>query len=107
MQQENNSLKDEVNSNLKNNFFLLLFKSNKLKINSKNDINRDLKHALTSSNNDTQTIYTQFRQLNLNLNDSNNKYEQEIEQLRSENKQIIVNYSRKNKLSLAYFANIL
>mgnify|MGYP006892778203 FL=1 len=53
---------------------------------------------MTSSNNDTQTIYTQLRQMNLNLNDSQNKYGQELEQLRSENKQLIVIFfKRKTK----------
>ncbi len=66
-------------------------------MNSKNEINRDLKLALTSSNNDTQTIYNQLRQLNTNLNDLQNKYDHDIaernsqiELLRSEQKKVIV-----------------
>jgi hypothetical protein len=56
-----------------------------------------LKIALTSSNNDSQSIYYQLRQLNTNHNDSQQKYEHaiverdaQIEHLRAEQKQIIV-----------------
>ncbi len=74
-----------------------------LKMSSKNEINRDLKIALTSSNNDAQTIYNQLRQLNTNLNESQHKYnhdvterDRQIENLRIEQKQIIVNNRLKN-----------
>jgi len=78
-----------------------------LKINSKNEINRDLKLALTSSNNDTQTIYNQLRQLNTNLSDLQQKYDEgiaernsQIEILRTEQKQIIVNLQQKTPFFL-------
>ncbi|CAF4196048.1 unnamed protein product [Rotaria sp. Silwood2] len=79
IQQENKALKEEIKS--------------------KDDINRDLKLALTSSNNDTQTIYNQLRQLNTNLADLQQKYERDIaerdkqiEILHNEQKQMITNY---------------
>lgn len=66
-------------------------------IKSKDEINRDLKLALTSSNNDTQTIYNQLRQLNINLSDLQQKYDrdlverdQQIEILHKEKQQLIV-----------------
>ncbi|CAF0987761.1 unnamed protein product [Rotaria sordida] len=78
IQQENKALKDEIKS--------------------KDEINRDLKLALTSSNNDTQTIYNQLRQLNTNLADLQQKYERDIaerdkqiEILHNEQKQMITN----------------
>ena len=93
--EENRSLKDEVNN-------YLIYSCNPLnfylKISSKNEIIRDLKVALTSSNNDTQTIYNQFRQLNTNLDDSQQEHHHniaerdcQIENLRTEQKQILVN----------------
>lgn len=64
---------------------------------SKDEINRDLKLALTSSNNDAQTIYNQLRQLNTNLSDLQEKYErdlserdQRIDVLQNERTQLIV-----------------
>jgi len=76
-----------------------------LKISSKNEINRDLKLAFTSSNHDTQTIYNQLRQLNTNLSDLQQKYDQDIgernsqiEILRTEQKKIIVNLQKKNPI---------
>jgi hypothetical protein len=94
LQDENSSLKDEVNRNFGFSFY---FEMISFKISSKNEINRDLKLALTSSNNDTQSIYTQLRQLNTNHNNSQQTYEHtiaerdtQIEHLQSEQKQIIV-----------------
>ncbi|CAF4644337.1 unnamed protein product [Rotaria socialis] len=79
IQQENKALKEEIKS--------------------KDEINRDLKLAVTSSNNDTQTIYNQLRQLNTNLTDLQHKYERDIaerdkqiEMLQNDEKQIISNY---------------
>ncbi|CAF3649586.1 unnamed protein product [Rotaria sp. Silwood1] len=79
IQQENKALKEEIRS--------------------KDEINRDLKLALTSSNNDTQTIYNQLRQLNTNLADLQQKYERDIaerdkqiEIFHNEQKQMITNY---------------
>ncbi len=60
------------------------------KIKSKDEINRDLKLALTSSNNDTQTIYNQLRQLNTNLSDLQQKYDRDIEILHNEQTKLIV-----------------
>jgi hypothetical protein len=69
---------------------------------SKNEINRDLKLALTSPSNDTQTTYNQLRQLNTNLHDLQQKYDHDIternsqlELLRTEHKQIIVIFNLK------------
>ncbi|CAF3344287.1 unnamed protein product [Rotaria sp. Silwood1] len=68
-------------------------------INSKNATNRDLKFALTSSTNDTQTIYNQLHQLNTNLSDLQKKYDHDIaernsqiEILRTEQKQMTTHY---------------
>ncbi|CAF3919472.1 unnamed protein product [Rotaria magnacalcarata] len=79
IQQENKVLKEEIKSI--------------------DEINRDLKLAITSSNNDTQTIYNQLRQLNTNLTDLQHKYERDIaerdkqiDMLRNDEKQIISNY---------------
>ena len=53
--------------------------------------------ALTSSNEDSQSVYNQLRQLSINLTESQQKYNQhllerdyQIEHLRSEQKQINV-----------------
>ncbi|CAF2635951.1 unnamed protein product [Rotaria sp. Silwood2] len=68
-------------------------------MNSKNETNRDLKFALTSSNNDTQAIYNQLHQFNTNLSDLQKKYDHDIaernsqiEMLRTEQKQMISHY---------------
>ena len=85
------------------------------KIKSKDEISRDLKLALTSSNNDAQTVYNQLRQLNSNLSDLEEKYQrditsrnQQIDDLRLERKQIIVKIDqwismRESSLSLSLF----
>ncbi len=74
IQQENKALNEEV--------FLIYFLIYPLflfsQIKSKDEINRDLKLALTSSNNDTQTIYNQLRQLNVNLSDLQQKYDRDL-----------------------------
>ncbi|CAF1029279.1 unnamed protein product, partial [Rotaria sordida] len=68
-------------------------------INSKNETNRDLKFALTTSNNDSETIYNQLHQLNTNLSDLQKKYDHDIaernsqiEILRTEQKQLMTHY---------------
>ncbi len=68
-----------------------------LQIKSKDEINRDLKLALTASNNDTQAIYNQLRQLNVNLSELQQKYDrdlaerdQQIELIHKEKQQLIV-----------------
>jgi len=65
---------------------------------SKDEINRDLKLALTTSNNDAQAVYNQLRQLNVNLTDLQEKYDrdlaerdQRIEFLQNEQKKLNVN----------------
>lgn len=65
---------------------------------SKDEINRDLKLALTTSNNDAQVVYNQLRQLNANLTDLQEKYDQDlaerdqrIEFLQNEQKKLHVN----------------
>ncbi|UJR30108.1 hypothetical protein I4U23_017649 [Adineta vaga] len=79
IQQENKSLKEEIKS--------------------KEEINRDLKLALTSSNNDTQSTYNQLRQVNLNLIELQEKYDRDIaernkqiEILSNQHKQIKTNH---------------
>ena len=56
-----------------------------------------MKVALTSSNHDSQSVYNQLRQLSVNVNESQQKYnhhlaerDYQIENLRTEQKQIIV-----------------
>ncbi|CAF1316645.1 unnamed protein product, partial [Adineta ricciae] len=79
IQQENKSLKDEIKS--------------------KDEINRDLKSALASSNNDSQSTYTQLRQANSNLTELQKKYDRDladrnkqIETLHNQHKQMMTNY---------------
>jgi hypothetical protein len=95
IQQENKALKEEVF--VFSFLFHLLFSYYFEKIKSKDEINRDLKLALTSSNNDTQTIYNQLRQLNTSLSDLQQKYDRDIaernhqiEIYHTEQKQMIV-----------------
>lgn len=91
---ENKALKDEVFIEFIRPSFIRLLSS---QMKSKDDINRDLKLALTSSNNDAQTIYNQLRQLNTNLTDLQEKYDrdladrdQRIDVLQNERNQLIV-----------------
>ena len=78
-------------------------------MNSKNEINHDLKAALTSANNDSQTIYNQFLQLNTNITELQQNHEHDlnernsqIENLRSEQEQIIVSFD-KNIFTSSFF----
>ncbi|CAF0967058.1 unnamed protein product, partial [Didymodactylos carnosus] len=66
---------------------------------SKEEINRDLKLALTSSTNDTQSIYTQLRHLNTSLSDLQIKYNRDmkdrndqIDQWKIENKNLMTTH---------------
>ena len=102
LQQENKSLTEEVCLSLLS--VLLLRSSRILQIQSKDEINRDLKLALTSSNNDAQTIYNQLRQLNTNLAELQEKYDRDISQrdqqlelFHNEQKQMIVRRSSRKK----------
>ena len=65
------------------------------KIKSKDDINRDLKTALASSNNDTQTTYNQLRQVNTNLSDLQQKYDRDINE---RNKQIEMFHNQQKQM---------
>lgn len=80
-----------------NKLFFLIFI---FKINTKNETNRDLKFALTSSTDDTQTIYQQMHQLQKNNIDLQKRYDQDIaernaqiEILRTEQKKLAVHKS--------------
>ena len=79
-------------------FFNLGFVFKKIK--SKDGINRDLKLALTSSNNDAQQIYNQLRQLNTNLTELQQKYDQDIAE---RNQQIEILYKEQKQLIVFYF----
>ncbi len=80
------------------------------KIKSKDEINRDLKLALTSSNNDTQTVYNQLRQLNTNLSELQQKYDRDLAErdqqigiLRNEQKQfLVIMKNKKNKINKCF-----
>jgi len=97
IQQEDKALKDEVAAFVclnVSNYFVFCFD----KMKSKDEINRDLKLALTTSNNDAQAVYNQLRQLNVNLTDLQEKYDrdlaerdQRIEFLQNEQKKLNVN----------------
>ncbi|CAF0938246.1 unnamed protein product [Didymodactylos carnosus] len=50
----------------------------KTEMESQEEINKDLKLALTSSTNDAQSVYTQFRQLNTSLSELQTKYDRDI-----------------------------
>ena len=96
LQEEDRAMRDEVSAGERSHFYIHMF-SFTSKIKSKDEISRDLKLALTSSNNDAQTVYSQLRQLNSNLSELEEKYQrditlrnQQIDDLRLERKQIIV-----------------
>ncbi|CAF2069885.1 unnamed protein product [Rotaria magnacalcarata] len=79
LQKENRSLEEEINS--------------------KNETNRDLKFALTSTTDDTQAIYSQLHQLHKSLSELQKKYDydiaernSQIEFLRNEQKKMMSNY---------------
>ncbi|CAF1406211.1 unnamed protein product [Adineta steineri] len=84
IQQENKSLKEEIKS--------------------KDEISRDFKQALTSSNNDIQTTYNQLRQVNMNLSDLQQKYDRDLAE---RNKQIDILHNQHKQTIITYDDNLL